>query len=70
VDYQAPGIGALTFGWKRPLMVDGEDVPLDGYPRWDNHYLQAAFGDLQYTIAFEGMRLELDFASGIRELGK
>jgi hypothetical protein len=70
VDYQAPSIGTLTFDWKGPLTVEGEEVPLDGYPRWDNPYLQAAFGDLQYTIAFEGMKLELDFANGLREMGE
>jgi hypothetical protein len=47
-----------------------EQVPLDGYPRWDNPYLQAAFGDLRYAIAFEGMRLELDFANGVRKMGE
>jgi hypothetical protein len=33
VMYAAPGVGLVRFGWDGPLTVEGESVPLDGYPR-------------------------------------
>jgi hypothetical protein len=67
VDYQAPGLGELSFGWNGPLSLDGAEVPLRDYPRWENPYLQAAFGSQQFDIHFQGKGLRLDFAQGRRE---
>jgi hypothetical protein len=68
VTYRAPGVGALQFGWRGPLRLDGRAIPLAGYPRYDNPYLQAEFGgeSLALSHAESGARLELDFAAGKR----
>jgi hypothetical protein len=66
VTYQAPGVGEIELGWEGPLRVDGEEVALDGYPRWDNPYTQAAFGVPVYRIDYDGLSLDLDFERGTR----
>lgn len=68
VSYHAPGIGEVSFGWKGPLRVNGVDVPLRGYPRWDNPYCRAEFGSRRYTIEHGDKRLSLDFEAGLREV--
>ena len=49
------------------LILDGEVIPLDGYPRFDNPYTRVDFDSRVYEIEFDGMRLKLDFESGTRE---
>lgn len=66
VTYDSPGNGRVQFGWEGPLMVEGEEVPLRGYPRWENPYLQAGFDEKHFVISHDGHRLELDFDSGTR----
>jgi len=61
VEYQAPGLGLVTFDWEGDLTLDGEVIPLDGYPRWSNPYTQAEFGSDQFTIQYQGQSLFLDF---------
>ena len=61
VQYGAPGVGLLSFDWDGPLTLDGRDIPLSGYPRWDNPYTRVDFGLQQVHIEFEGERLDLDF---------
>jgi hypothetical protein len=68
VTYQAPGIGLVTFDWNRPLRVDGAEIPLREYDRWNNPYTRAEFGADQYTIEFDGKRLALDFEHGVRQV--
>jgi hypothetical protein len=66
VAYTSPSQGELTFGWKAPLTVDGDDVPIDGYPRYDNPFATVAFDARRYTVRAGGHRLELDFEAGTR----
>jgi hypothetical protein len=66
VKFDSPGNGLVEFNWKDSLVVDGEEIPLHDNPRWDNPYIQAAFGSLVYEIEFEGMKLTLDFEQGKR----
>ncbi|MEW5869913.1 MAG: hypothetical protein AB1894_11600 [Chloroflexota bacterium] len=66
VAYDAPDLGLATFDWQAPFVVGGEQIPLRGYPRWDNPYTQAAFDSLKYRIEFEGKLLELDLGEGTR----
>lgn len=61
VTWSAPGIGTLRFGWDGPLTVDSLEIPLKGYPRWDNPYIRAEFGSTQFSISHDGLTLELDF---------
>jgi hypothetical protein len=66
VEYQAPGLGLVTFDREGDLTLDGEVIPLDGYPRWSNPYTQAEFGSDQFTIEYQGQSLFLDFESAER----
>jgi hypothetical protein len=66
VEYAAPGAGTVKFGWDGPLTLNGTDIPLRGYPRWDNPYVKAAFGAQQFDIQLGGKTLYLDFAKNIR----
>jgi len=67
VAYQAPGLGLVSFDWEGDLTLEGDAIPLDGYPRWMNPYTQAEFGTAQYVIAFQGQQLTLDFETATRE---
>ena len=67
VTFDSPGNGTLSFGWSNDLILDGEVIPLDGYPRFDNPYTRVDFDSRVYEIEFDGMRLKLDFESGTRE---
>jgi hypothetical protein len=67
VEYCAPGLGTLRFGWKIPLSLEGVEIHLHDYPRYDNPYLQGDFGSQRYGIRHQGMRLEIDFEKHIRE---
>ena len=61
VSYQAPGAGKLIFGWEGPLTLNGQDVPLRNFKRFDNPYTRAEFNTGIYTIQFGSQSLELDF---------
>jgi hypothetical protein len=43
VEYQSPSLGTLSFGWESPLVVDGEEIPIGDYPRYDNPWTQTEF---------------------------
>ncbi len=66
VAYDSPSAGALTFGWDAPLTVAGIEVPIAGYPRYDNPWSTAEYGGRQTAIAAEGFSLTLDFERGVR----
>jgi len=66
VAFEAPGLGTATFGWEEPLKVDGEEIPLEEYPRWDNPYSSTDFNSKEFTISHEGETLHLDFATNER----
>lgn len=68
VSYEAPGHGMLNFAWEGPLTVNGGEVPLRDYPRWENPYCRAEFNSQKYTITHDGMKLELDFARTTRHI--
>jgi len=66
VEYQAPGLGLVTFDWEGGLTLDGEIIPLEGYHRWSNPYIDAEFGSTRYIIEHEGLKLVLDFETAER----
>jgi hypothetical protein len=51
----------VSFGWTDPLCIDGQELQLHGYLRFDNPYCQASFGECCYTITHGLARLVLDF---------
>jgi len=66
VFYDAPGLGMATVDWDSPFIVNGEDISLRNYPRFENSYSQVNFDSLHYVITFQGMSLVLDFEAGTR----
>ena len=42
--YHSPSQGELEFGWQGDLLQNGVVVKLDGYPRYENPFVKAAFG--------------------------
>jgi len=64
----APGIGEVKFDWKGGLTVSEKDVPLSGYPRFDNPYQKFSSEAIYYDIKYHKMELLLDFQNGIREI--
>jgi hypothetical protein len=67
VAYVSPSQGLVTFGWTAPLVVDGEEIPLGGYKRFDNAYAQVEFDDTRYEVSDGEFSLLLDFATDTRE---
>ena len=66
VTYLSPSQGLITFGWNDPLVVDGEEIPLSDYPRFDNPFVQADFGETRYWVSDGEHHLLLDFERGTR----
>jgi hypothetical protein len=52
VVYHSPSQGVMEFGWEGPLRVDGEVVPIDGYPRMENRFGSTPF-DHQTTFLYD-----------------
>ena len=66
VVYESPSQGRMEFSWTGPLRVRGEDVPISGYPRYQNPWSQSAFDSQRVEIADDTARLTLDFVTGER----
>ncbi len=45
VRYDSPSLGRFEFGWRGGLRVAGREVPLRGYPRYENPFFSAPFGE-------------------------
>ncbi len=54
VRYRAPGLGLVRFGWEGPLEVNGAEISLRDYPRYDNPYVQAPFPADEIRVRAEG----------------
>lgn len=61
VKYQAPGAGTINFAWDGALTVDGKEIALRNYKRFENPYSQAEFNTGIYKIQSGTQSLELDF---------
>ena len=67
VEYQSPSIGAVRFGWDGQLSVNGVEIQLHDYHRYDNPYSQTEFNSDEIKIAAEGHELILNWKSGERK---
>ncbi|SFB58297.1 hypothetical protein SAMN05216312_114201 [Cohnella sp. OV330] len=61
VTWQDPAYGEIAFGWEGPLEVNGNAIPIDNYPRFDNPYCQAARYSGTYAIRADGHETTLRF---------
>jgi hypothetical protein len=64
VKYTAPGAGLVELAWDGPLKVDGREVALHDYARFENPYTRTPWGQARYQIAHAGRELIIDFARG------
>jgi hypothetical protein len=60
VMYDSPGHGRVRFGWRGPLRVNRRAVPLKGYPRYQNPYVQAPFDPDHITLRAGGHTLRVE----------
>lgn len=61
IRYQSPSLGLVTSGWDKPFTVDGREIKLDHYKRYDNPYCQAEFDTNEYVISYHGKTMTVDF---------
>ncbi len=66
VVYESPSQGTMRFGWHAPLEVEGEEIPLADYPRFDNPFVSTAFGETRYWVSDGEYHLWLDFSESRR----
>jgi len=66
VTYDSPSQGLVSFGWHAPLTVAGETVPLSGYDRYENPFVNTQFDSKRYEITLGENRLLLDFNDDTR----
>ncbi len=43
IAYQSPSLGTMTFGWNSSLTVNGYEIQINDYDRYDNPYMKEAF---------------------------
>lgn len=68
VSYASPSKGEIDFGWERPFVVAGTEVPLAIFPRFDNPFAQTEYNTEQATIVADGFGVDLDLAAGTRNV--
>jgi hypothetical protein len=68
VRFRSPGNGLIRFGWKGALSVDGVEINLGVYRRYDNPFVQADFNSDEIRVTADGRKLVLDWNSGERLL--
>ncbi len=62
--YDSPGQGVMQFSWTGPLLVNGAEVPIGPYPRYDSPYATKQYdGTDPYLIRRGGLSLTLDPAT-------
>lgn len=66
VIYHSPSQGVLEFGWKGPLIREGNLVPISEYPRFGSPYSQVEYPSEKITIQTGEHSLHLDWIEGIR----
>jgi hypothetical protein len=60
VVYRSPSVGTMELSWNGPLRVDGAEVEIHNYPRFDNPYCHAEFGAKAYEITHAGQHHRID----------
>ena len=66
VEYVSPTQGLVKVAWDGPMTVNGTQVDLGPYARFDNDFCFQAFDSLKTTIQYGTMTLELDFENATR----
>lgn len=50
MEYHSPTQGVIQFGWNEPFQVNGNLISLGNYPRFENPYCSAKFGETSLNI--------------------
>ncbi len=66
VRYSSPSQGLISVAWEDPMNVDGSEVDLGPYPRFENYYCQQDFGTKNTLIQFGTQSLVLNFNTASR----
>lgn len=66
VEYMSPSQGLVKVAWQGPMIVNGTQVNLGSYARFNNEYCFQEFDTLKTTIQYGTMTLELDFENATR----
>lgn len=66
VSYASPSEGVVECGWDGPIVVAGQPVPIDGYPRFDNPFTFVRHGQMDIAIRDGEYTWALDLAAGTR----
>lgn len=53
----------LSFGWKGPLMRNGNEQPMDGFKHYDNPYCAVDLPALQMQVRYGDQLMRLNFAA-------
>jgi len=65
--YHSPTLGLMRCGWGKPLTVNGEQITIHGYQRYDHPYCQMPFDAREMTVTCDGAALQLDFTTNTRQ---
>ena len=63
VTYPSPSQGLVRFGWEGSFSVNGAEISLLDYPRYDNPYVQVDFPPDKIIIHYKDQELSLDWQS-------
>ena len=61
IRYISPSQGLISVAWEGPMKVDGNEVDLGPYPRFDNDFCYQDFGTKNTLIQFGNQSLVLNF---------
>ncbi len=61
VQYHSPSEGKIQFGWSEPLQVQGENISISKYKRFDNPYCQSDFNSTEILIKHKDQEYLIDF---------
>lgn len=63
IRYNSPSQGFVTVAWDGAMIVNGVNIEIGPYPRFDNEYCYQVFGTNTTIIHYNDTLLELDFAN-------
>jgi hypothetical protein len=66
VEFQSPSLGVVRFGWEGGFSVDGVEVQLHDYPRYENPFSKTEFNADEIKVAADGHELVLNWKTGER----
>lgn len=66
VTYRMNG-SVITYGWAAPLVIDGQVIKTDSFPRYENQFTSMEWGQRNVSIEAGGKQLYMEFDNGVIE---